>query len=62
MKPILDRKSKTPYVKIIKLDNFRKIRALDSCFPKFPQYPKYPKPSKTQPSDCLGTGVRPHSM
>ena len=36
MKPILDRKSKTPYVKIIKFDNFRKIRALDSCFPKFP--------------------------
>ena len=33
---ILDRKFKTPYVKIRKFDNFRKIKALGSSFPKFP--------------------------
>ena len=36
MDPILDSKFKTPYVKIIKFDNFRKIKALGSSLPKFP--------------------------
>ena len=34
MEPILDRKFKTPHVKIIKFDNFRKIKALGPSFPK----------------------------
>ena len=59
---ILDRKFKTPYVKIIKFDNFRKINGLGSSFPKFPQYLKYAKTSITQPLDCLGTWVRLHSL
>ena len=29
---------------------------------KLPYYPRYPKSSITQPSDCLGTWIRPHSM
>ena len=62
MQPILDIKFKTPYVKIIESDNFKKIRALGPNFPKFPEYPKYPKTSITQPLDYLGTWVRPHSV
>ena len=36
MEPILDRKFKTPYVKITKFDNFWEIRALGPSSSKFP--------------------------
>ena len=36
MEPILDRKFKASLVKIIKFDNYRKIRALGPSFPNCP--------------------------
>ena len=62
MEPIVDRKDKAAYVKIIQFDYFRKIRALGPSFPKLHEYPKYPKTSTTQPLDCLDTCVKPHLM
>ena len=41
MEPILEKKFKTPYVKIIKFDNSRKIKAL-AKFPKVPLIPQVP--------------------
>ena len=49
-------------VEIIKLKNYRKIKALGLSFPRLLEYPKYPKTGITQPSDNLDTLVRPHSM
>ena len=39
MEPILDRKFKTPYVKMTKFDKFWKIRALGPSFQSSPNTP-----------------------
>ena len=59
---IADSKFKVPYIKIIKLDNSRKVRALGSSLSKLPKCPKYPETGIIQPPDSLDTWVRPHLM
>ena len=72
MQSILDSKFKAAYVKIIKIDNFRKNRApIFACrytfiwvfaasLPKVPQYLNTCKTSITRYTEDLYTGVRSH--